>query len=256
MSYYRYQTADWLVVYNALRLHRVHLPLELFVKRPWAILHGLDRLDALQTIEAGEMPNPIEPPMPEWWDAVYDLCPFDSAGISREAFKAAPWPILLSYRLEAAPRRLYRCEGGGDDDVDPGDSGGGGVSASSASAALGASKPTRSASTRSNPRPSKGRSRRGFVRRVTDALAITVAGLYPLVRASDDRWRLDRSRIAASAGRYSVRLFILALAAAFAYGLAHAVGESLMVQLSMLAVMVTAVTGMARVRGVEASVKG
>ncbi|WP_159299491.1 hypothetical protein [Spiribacter sp. SSL99] len=251
MMYRRNSQADWIVVYNACGLEDLALPWELFIESPLAILRGLDLLDVLDTIEAGERPNRVEPATPEWWDAVYDVCPFSEMGITRRAFKIRPWELLLRHGFENAPRWIDRGPGSKRRLV-----GSGSASAMRSIAdSLERRGGDRSTAAGGSRRSSHRSLRCGLVHRITDGLAVIVDAFYPLALTTEGRWRVDRERIAATGDRYRMRLLFLSLINALGYVMVYEMGESLISEVAMLALVGITTAGMVRLGAVEASVE-
>ena len=218
------QNVDWDLVFRACRLKNIGLTYELFMKDPWNILHALDMLDAIETLEAGELPVPAEPPPPEFWDRLYDRSELIKRGLNRQRFKYSPWVYVMRHGCLDVLGQLYRR-----------------WAARGRQASYGT--------------PTNAPKRRGIVHRITDWLAATVDGLYPLALTAKGRWRVDRQRIAATGDRYSMRLWFLSLIAGVAYAVAYGSGESLVLPLAILAFTGLTTAAMVRLWIVEASVE-
>ena len=244
------QTIDWDLVYRACRLKDVGLTYELFIKDPWNILHGLDRLDAIDTLAAGELPVPVEPATPAFWDALYKHCEFVKCGIQPQRFKTMPWVYLIRHGHLDAPRQVrgWRTRRGARpapaSGPTPGETASGNPSAR-----------TSQPSGTPHYRPGKAPPRPGIIRRITDVLAQVVDGFYPLVLTATGRWQVDRERIAASGDRYSMRLYFLVLIASLAGVLTDQMSHSPVPTLAIFAFSCLAVAGLTRLRGIEASVQ-
>jgi hypothetical protein len=218
------QNVDWDLVFRACRLKNIGLTRELFMRDPWNILHALDMLDAIETLEAGELPVPAEPPPPAFWDRLYDRSELIKRGLNRQRFKYSPWVYVMRHGCLDVLGQLYRRW-----------------------AARG--RPA------SHDIPTKAPKRCGIVHRITDGLALIVDAFYPLTLTAEGRWRVDRERIAATGDRYRMRLFFLTLINALAYVVVYETGESLISELATLALVGLMTAGLVRLRVVEASVE-
>ena len=252
MNHDRNQTIDWDVVFRACRLEDVGLTYELFIKDPWNVLHGLDRLDAIETLEAGELPVPVDPATPAFWDALYQHCELATRGVSRQRFKCMPWLYLMGCGYLDAPRRVTgrRSRRGARPTSVSAPAAGDAASASSHSTESADQLPGKALY-----RPSNAPPRAGVVRRIIDSLAQVVDSFYPLVLTAEGRWRIDRERIAAGGDRYSMRVYFLVLIASLAGFVADALSESLMLPLAILAFTGMAVVTLMRLGSIEVSVQ-
>ncbi|KAF0279798.1 hypothetical protein FPL11_06375 [Spiribacter aquaticus] len=223
-----YQTSnhnvDWDLVFHACRLKNIGLTHELFIQDPWNILRALDMLDAIETLEAGELPVPAEPPPPAFWDRLYDRSELIKRGLNRQRFKYSPWVYVMRHGCLDVLGQLYR---------------------------RWAARGRRA----SHDIPIKAPKRCGIVHRITDGLAVIVDAFYPLALTTEGRWRVDRERIVAMGERYRMRLLFLSLINALAYVMVYEMGESLISEVAMLALVGITTAGMVRLGAVEASVE-